>query len=173
MLSRFGTLAEFGTLASLARWPSTLLAGWPIVDLASSINIPQWDLTKVHSRRIGNKPKKKENLQKQVKITNHRRSEPWRLDVTISALRLVRRKTIDLVKNHIIGILWILPYKHVSRSFEIWGPIRGVLISRIPIIFWPNIPYPINSGHKYPAAIFHMLLATIYFIIHSFTGIKT
>ena len=30
-LSRFGTLAEFG---------STLLARWPIVELASSINIP-------------------------------------------------------------------------------------------------------------------------------------
>ena len=36
-LSRFGTLAEFG---------STLLARWPIVELASSINLP---LTKVHS----------------------------------------------------------------------------------------------------------------------------
>ena len=31
-----------------------------------------------------------------------------------------------------------------------WGPIRGVLISRIPVIFLPNIPYLINSGHKYP-----------------------
>ena len=30
-LSRFGTLAEFG---------STLLARWPIVELASSINLP-------------------------------------------------------------------------------------------------------------------------------------
>ena len=26
----------------------------------------------------------------------------------------------------------------------------GVLISRIPVILWPNISYPINSGHKYP-----------------------
>ena len=38
--------------SSFARWPSTLLARWPIVELASSINIPQWHLTKVHSRRI-------------------------------------------------------------------------------------------------------------------------
>ena len=49
--SGFGTLAEFGTVAS------TLLARWPIVELASSINIPQWHLTKVQSRRIGNKNK--------------------------------------------------------------------------------------------------------------------
>ena len=40
-LSRFGTLAEFG---------STLLARWPIVELASSINLPlTMTLTKVHS----------------------------------------------------------------------------------------------------------------------------
>ena len=39
--------------SSFARWPSTLLAHWPIVELASSTNIPQWHLTKVHSRRIG------------------------------------------------------------------------------------------------------------------------
>ena len=30
----------------VARWPSTLLALWPIVELASSINIPQWHLVK-------------------------------------------------------------------------------------------------------------------------------
>ena len=34
---------------SLARWPSTLLARWPIVELANSINILQWHLTKLHS----------------------------------------------------------------------------------------------------------------------------
>ena len=67
-----------------ARWPSTLLARWPIVKLASSLKTPQWHLTKVYSRRIGNKNKKK-NLQKQVKITLHRQSEPRRLDATISA----------------------------------------------------------------------------------------
>ena len=40
-LSRFGTLAEFG---------STLLARWPIVEFASSINLPlTMTLTKVHS----------------------------------------------------------------------------------------------------------------------------
>ena len=32
-----------------------LYAHWPIVELVSSIIIPQWRLTKVHSRRIGNK----------------------------------------------------------------------------------------------------------------------
>lgn len=78
------------------------MARWPIVELASSINIPQWHLTKVQSRRIGNK--------KQIKLTKtgesdgfltstwsqlhsmnakageHRRSEPCGLDVTISAI---------------------------------------------------------------------------------------
>ena len=40
-LSRFGMLVEFGTLAeTLAQWLSTLLARWPIVELASSINLP-------------------------------------------------------------------------------------------------------------------------------------
>ena len=40
-LSRFGMLVEFGTLAeTLAQWLSTLLASWPIVELASSINLP-------------------------------------------------------------------------------------------------------------------------------------
>ena len=40
-LSRFGTLAEFGTPGrGLARWPITLLARWAIAELASSINIP-------------------------------------------------------------------------------------------------------------------------------------
>ena len=38
----------------------------------------------------------------------------------------------------------------LSSDNDLWGPIRGVLISRIPVIFWPNIPYPINSGYKYP-----------------------
>ena len=28
--------------------------------------------------------------------------------------------------------------------------LRGVLISHIAVIFWPNIKYPINSGHRYP-----------------------
>ena len=35
-LSSFGTLAEFGTVAEYC----TLLARWPIVELASSMNIP-------------------------------------------------------------------------------------------------------------------------------------
>ena len=32
---------------SFARWPSTLLVHWSIIQLASSINIPQWQLTHV------------------------------------------------------------------------------------------------------------------------------
>ena len=55
--SRFGTPTEFRTLPRFARWSSTLLAHWPIVELASSINIPQWHLTKARSRRIANKNK--------------------------------------------------------------------------------------------------------------------
>ena len=55
-LVEFGTLAEFGTTVA---WPSTLLARWPIVELAGSINIPQWHLTtKVHSRKIEKKQRK-------------------------------------------------------------------------------------------------------------------
>ena len=30
------------------------------------------------------------------------------------------------------------------------APLGGVLISRIPVIFWPNIPYPINSVTNIP-----------------------
>ena len=37
-LARWPNLAHW---PSFARWPSTLLARWPIVELASSINIPQ------------------------------------------------------------------------------------------------------------------------------------
>ena len=55
-LARWPNLADW---PSFAQWPSTLLARWPIVELASLINIPRWHLTKVgtkvHSRRIGNK----------------------------------------------------------------------------------------------------------------------
>ena len=63
-------LARWPNLAywlSFKWWPSTVLACWPIVELASSINIPQWHFTKVHSRRIGNK--NKHNSQEQVKTT--------------------------------------------------------------------------------------------------------
>ena len=54
MLAEFGTLAEFGKVAKYS-------FGWLIVELGSLINIPQWHLTKVHSRRIGKK--------KQIKLT--------------------------------------------------------------------------------------------------------
>ena len=43
-LSRFGILDEIGTLAELGT--STLLARWPIDELARLINIPQRHLTK-------------------------------------------------------------------------------------------------------------------------------
>ena len=48
---------------------------------------------------------------------------------------------------------WKIAKEHQTPEFWVSvkeAPLGGVLISRIPVIFWPNIPYPINSGHKYP-----------------------
>ena len=61
------------------------------------------------------------------------------------------------------------PFKYHSGlllllSCTIEAPLGGVLISRIPVIFWPNIPYPINSGYKYPGnlSIGHFSYVTCY-----------
>ena len=41
-------------------------------------------------------------------------------------------------------------YYKFSQAAKCEAALGGVLIFRIPVIFWPNIPYPINSGRKYP-----------------------
>ena len=80
---------------SLARWPSILLARWPIVELASSINIPQWHLTKYTHVEL--------EINEQIKLTKAgenyvastiRTMLAWRYN--LCALRMVRCKTIDL-----------------------------------------------------------------------------
>ena len=74
---------ELARWPNFARWPSTLLVRWPIAELASSINIPQWHLTEVRSRRIGKK--KQIALTKAGKNCVASQSEPRGLDATISA----------------------------------------------------------------------------------------
>ena len=128
---------------SLARRPSTLLARWPIVELASSINIPQWHFTVVQSRRSGNK--NKYNLQKPVKITLHRRSQPCGLNVTISARydwSVARQSTSFLLRHWNLRNLTlqsgILPYKHASRSLEIFS--AYTVLSHYSIMLPPRQP---------------------------------
>ena len=63
-LSRFGTLAEFG---------SVLLALWPIVELASSINLP---LTKVHSLLLELEIKTNKTYESRSKLGCHENLRP-------------------------------------------------------------------------------------------------
>ena len=67
-LSRFGTLAEFG---------STLLARWPIVELASSINLPKtMTLTKVHSLLLELEIKTNKSYKSRSKLGCHENLRP-------------------------------------------------------------------------------------------------
>ena len=63
-LSRFGTLAEFG---------STLLARWPIVELASSINLP---MRIVHSLLLELEIKTNKTYKSRSKIACHENLRP-------------------------------------------------------------------------------------------------
>ena len=63
-LSRFGMLAEFG---------STLLARWPIVELAGSINLP---LTKVHSLLLALEIKTNKTYKSRSKLGGHENLRP-------------------------------------------------------------------------------------------------
>ena len=136
--SRFGTLAEFGTLVEFCTVA--------VVELASSINIPQWHLTKVNSRIIGNKNKR--NLQKQVKITLHQhgRSEPCGLDATISPRYdwSVARQSTSLYSTTSLEsqgsylTTGILPYEHISRSLEIFS--ACTMLSHNSIMLPPRQP---------------------------------
>ena len=61
-LSRFGTLVEFG---------SSLLARWPIVELACSINLPlTMTLTKVHSLSLELEIKTNKSYKSRSKLDN-------------------------------------------------------------------------------------------------------
>ena len=63
-LSRFGTLVEFG---------STRLARWPIVELASLINLP---LTKVHSLLLELEIKTNKTYKSRSKLGCHENLRP-------------------------------------------------------------------------------------------------
>ena len=92
VLSWFGTLAKFGTLAE-----STLLACWLIVELTSSINIPQWHLTKVRSCRIENKNKYSTYKGSCVALT-FRTMRAWCHN--LCALRLAERQLTSFPLRH-------------------------------------------------------------------------
>ena len=118
---RFPDLARW---PSLAGWPSTLLARWPIVELASSINTPQWHLTKVHSHRIENKNKKLtkagENYLNLFLTSAHRRSQPCGLDVRISARydwSVVRRSTSFPLRHWNLRNLTLQTCLSITRDF--------------------------------------------------------
>ena len=67
-LSRFGTLAEFG---------GTLLARWPIVELASSISTPMtMTLTKVHSLLLEVETKINKSYKSRSKLGCHQNLRP-------------------------------------------------------------------------------------------------
>ena len=81
-LSRFGTLAEFG---------STLLARWPIVELASSINLPlTMTLTKVHSLLLELEIKTNKSYKGRSKLGCHENPRP---------LELKKKKKIYMVNS--------------------------------------------------------------------------
>ena len=95
---------------NFARWRSTLFCG--SVELASSINIPQWHFTKVHSRGIGNK--NKYNSQEQVKTT----LMPQSLRATIGPLQENRGSTTFPLRQWNLGNLTLQTCLSITRDFS-------------------------------------------------------
>ena len=68
----------------------------------------------------------------------HRRSEPCGHDVTISACYDWSIASQSTSFHYVIGIQGILPYKHVSRSVEIFS--ACAVLSHSSIILLPRQP---------------------------------
>ena len=163
-------LARWPNLAhgpSFARWPSTLLPRWLIVELASSINIPQWHLKYTHVE-----------LEIKTKLTkageNYVASTIRTMRVwchNLCALWLIRCKKIDLFSTTsyesqkiLYNTTGILPYtknvpryKHVSRSLEIFFACTLSTFARLYIMLPPRHPRSAGSLAKIIVCFFFSL----------------
>ena len=73
-----------------------------------------------------------------------------KLQMRLSYCRIYFNTVCNMKNTNNLTQIKLLQAKIGFRIHTKEAPLGGVLISRIPVIFWPNIPYPINSVTNIP-----------------------